>query len=63
MDEPEITNIKCDECDEELEIVRKYPSTEDVSFCPLCGCEIEHEEDSLDPEDEIYDDIDEDSRD
>lgn len=46
--------FNCYECDNEFSVESMFETDDQVSFCPYCGSEIEHEEDEddeLDDED------------
>lgn len=47
--------FSCFECDSEFTVESVYDTEDQVSFCPYCGSEIEHEEeDTEELDDEDY---------
>lgn len=52
MNEDENEPYICFNCDAEFIIHTPYDTEDEVSFCPYCGSEIEHEEPDSDEDDE-----------
>jgi len=44
----------CYECNNEFTVDNEYDSDDQVSFCPYCGSEIEHEEEEEELDDENF---------
>jgi len=52
MNEDENEPYICFNCDAEFMIHTPYDTEDEVSFCPYCGSEIEHEESDSDEDEE-----------